>query len=631
MSQQENGSLGDITRIINDSPIQDLNWLSLTPGENYDNIPSDFNREIIPQLEAQWGSEHYENPFYLVPSKANIVVNEENTHTISPEQIVEVVNVTKRDMMNGLSGREVAASLRDRYPSRVIQAAASELKKVAAEEGLLGNVYVDLSAFNSTKEALDHLGHHRVRTASFAVGSPKREKDFVDSFGRCRNLAKTVVASVDYTPAVLAHYETHLKNLGTLAKTASLTSKEDLKNAFLAAKKANSTSVSSDKQEAVFSVPSDEEASSAMASLKDLSEIKDSQEAASMRMASARPVLAKIQGLMLRGLTGDALKQSIRLACTQENLVTFKPEISKLANLQGLIGPLFVDIAAYADTKTACEAIASSYIRPKYIVSSMATPMGFSDKIASLTGLPVFTRDTLISQKTAAEIILALEEHGKIDNVTAANYLDKLSKEQSSVLNLVREATAAANCKAPEVTSEAPAEMTASQPVYQGTGEVQAPQVDREAIKTASLRALNSGVSITAIRGKIASMVPVGEALGIVREAVASLTVVSTDVLDGCHSEKYALAANAKLASTGKCANCVFHVGPACSRQGRPFENEHLEAPSMDVHTVDPSHEMGLQNGNLVINLDKVVIPARSPITGMEPLMGNRPTMGNIL
>lgn len=623
MSQQD-GSLGDITRVMNDTPIQDLSWMQLTPGENYDNIPSDFNHQAIPQLESQWSNEHFENPFYLVPSKANVVMNDENPRSISPEQIVEVVQVAKQAMMNGSSGKEVASELRDRYASEVIQAAAPELRKVASEEGLLGNVYVDLSAYNSTKEALQRLGHHKIRTASFAVGSPRKERDYVDSFGRCRNLAKTVVASVDYTPAVLSHYENHLKNIGALSHTASITSREDLRLAFLSIKNAQEAAPCDQPKSAPVS---DETVVTAMNDLAEQNLSDNDKASADLRLSQARPVLAKIHDLMLKGFTGNTLKQNIRACCASEELNKYSSEISKLAGLQGLIGPVFADLSVYSDAKTACETISRAPMRPKFLISTLPTKMGFSDKVATTLGIPVFTRDSIFPTKTAGEVIMTLESAGKLSSKLAFDYMERLKSGHNNVLSILRSATQEADTPAQVMApAVADASESATQPMFLSSGdaETKAP-IDRASVRTASMQAMQRGLSLTAVQGKVASMMPVGEAIGIVREAVASLEIVSADVLDKCQSERYTLNKNAKLASALKCAECVSHVGPACTQQGRAFEGETMLAPSMSAPSVDPHDGMNLQDGStMVIDLSNVITPPKN----LPPMMGSRPTMG---
>jgi hypothetical protein len=623
MAQKEK-NLGEMIRDPHEDSIIDHKWLEAQPGVNYDNIPSNFEHQIVPQLAEQWGNAQNASPFYLIPNQAtNQGTDVDPTvRQVGPGDLTEVVMVAKKAMMSGMAGPEVLAHLRERFPEETLKTASAELTKVASEEGLLGNVYIDLSAYNSTREAVHQLGHHKVRLASFAVGAPMREKDFVDSFGRCRNLAKTVVASVDYSPRVLSHYETHLKNMGAISKTASITNKEELRQAFISARTKRAESlVNTDEQ-----LTGKTDAPDIVASMQAVTEeslTQNAKTAAQLRIAQARPIIAKIQNMMLKGITGDSLKTNIRTACDSETISSLKMEIAKIANLQGLIGPLFVDISAYPDVKTASAAVNSSYMKPRYLIASMPVPMGFMDKVSTQVGIPEFKKESSVTIKDAHDIILALQGAGKIDDQTSCDLMDKAKSGEQTPIQVIR--TAALH-KASDAHTET--RIAASNDTFLSGGESVRNSVDRTTIKKAALESIERGVSITSVQSKIASFVPIGEAIGIIRDTLSSMTKVSAEVLDSCQSEKYPLLRTASLICAHKCNGCVFHHGNGCSRQGLSFEGKKMASASESVPSVHIAQEFGIQSNSIIVDLSNVVIPAKT--ASVDPYLGSRATVGNI-
>ena len=623
MAQKEE-NLGEMVRDPHEDSLIDHKWLDAQPGVNYDNIPSEFNHQAIPELEKQWSNDDGSSPFYLVPNQV-IDLGSTVDPTQGQDQIVEVVKVTKKAMMSGMPGHQVLAHLRERFPEETLKAASSELKKVASEDGLLGNVYIDLSAYTSTREAALQLGHHKVRLASFAVGAPTQERNYVDSFGRCRNLSKTVVASVDYSPRVLSHYETCLKNSGAIAKTASITNKEELRQAFIQSrtKRAESLLNTDEHLTGKLETPDRDMTAAALGDIEADTLAQNTKTASQLRIAQARPVIAKIQNMMLKGAVGDSLKHGIRTACDSETISSLKLEIAKLASMQGLIGPLFVDVSAYSDVKTASAAVASSYIKPRYLIATMPVQMGFMDKVASHTGIPVFTKDSTVTAKDASEVILAFQGAGRLSDEATCSYLNMVSAGEQTPLQAIR-------CASLDTTTITKAEtrVAVANQTYLSAGDSVRNVVDRTTIKKAAQESMERGLSVTSVRSKIASLVPIGEALGIMRDTLSSMTRISADVLDACQSEKYPLMRTASLVCTHKCGGCVFHQGAGCSRQGLTFEGRKMASSSESVASTHIAQEYGIQHSAMIVDLSNVVIPAKLASTNMS--MGSRASLGDI-
>lgn len=609
MSRQElnSGSLGDISRMLDTEGVVDLDWLDLTSGENYDNIPSESPREVIPQLQEQWGTEQYSSPFRLVP---NAVVPEGSSGKpkgVNEDDIFDVTRVTKKAMMQGKTGNELVGYLRERFDSETLKAASGELKKVAAEDGLLGNVYIDLEPFSDTKEAAIQLGKHRVRLASFAVGKPSRQKDFTDPSGRCRNLGKVAVDQVEYSAEVLAHYETHLKNAGMIGKDETISSKEDLRTAFINARHKRAEAVP-EKNENISQNPIDVDKY-----IKEVSEISKQQEeksASEVRVARVRPVLAKIQDLMLKGLAGDELKNEV-YSCMGKNVIQeFAPEIKDLVSKQGLIGPLVIDVSTYPNVEKAQKAVGRSFMKPKFLYKSMPVEEGFMDKVRNKTGVPVLTGAGDVTPKMAIDIVTALHSSGSIED-EAADSLVESAKEASSneSVEIIKMAMQARS----EVKKSKVGRTASNNGSFlYSPATPDRNDLDRGAIKTAAVMSFTKGHKASDVENKIAGYVPIGEAIGIVREAVASMEEIKADSLDKCQSQSYPLAKTASLIAGSKCASCVRNTCNTCTMQSRPFKVASVKkASSFDV---DPAVAMQMSRGSIDIDMGSVITPPRNTV-----------------
>jgi len=616
------GNLGDIARLLDTKDVVNLDWLNVTPGENYDNIPSESPREVIPQLQAQWNNEQYSSPYRLVPNSAIPSESAGKNKTIGEDDIFEVARVAKKAMMQGLAGKDVVTHLRERFSSEVLDAASGELKKVASEDGLLGNVYIDLSPFRTTHEAAIQLGKSRIRLASFVVGSPSQERDYVDSFGRCRNLSKTAVDKVEYSQEVLSHYENHLRNAGVITKEASIRTKEDLRQAFLQGRlKRAETLLDPGHADAVESVVANPETvQQAMASIHNEVMASDARIASQIRIARVRPVLARVQDLMLKGAMDDDLKNGIRACMDTATIQEFAPEIGSMVKKQGIIGPLVVDVSAYPDVDAATNAVGGSFMKPQFIHNSLPVDDGFMEKIRTRTGLPILTGVEDITMKHASEVVSSLHGAAKLSSDVAVQLLDAVKNASLSPVSIIK--AAMTSYKEKKASTDVKIASTQQGYLYSSVGPTRQ-EVDRGAIKTAATKSFQAGLSASSVESKVANYVPIGEAIGIVREAMAAMDEIHADSLDNCQSQGYPLAKTASLIEGSKCRSCVRKVCGACSRQGRSFKVTHVKKASQVTPDIDPSVSMGLTANSLDIDMSAVITPPRKSTDIVMGQMGN--------
>lgn len=593
-------SLGDISGMMSNS-IPDLSWLDVKPEENP--VPVINNpHNAVPQLEAAWGWEDYRNPVTnLVP---NTIMGGPDVKAVSPEEIEATVKVTKKAMMQGLKGPALMAHIREKVASEVIEAAKPELLKLASQTGLLGHVYLDLSPFDTTKEAANLLGSSRVKTASYAVGAPAKETSYVDASGNARNLGLAVVASVEYTPELFAKYTSMLRQEGRIAADATISSEEELRQAFLSEPEKEIKTYGADAV-----VPAQVDTAQALDTAVQHAEACSAKSSADMKWASAKPVMAYIQSEMMSGKVGSDLKDAIhsKFASTviQENI----DQISRLANLQGLMGPVYVDVSLFKSADEAISSIKKASTRPRYIIASRDDGDNRVEKVKTATGCQELPR-TGVSVREASAIVRNLEGAGAIDSPVAASLINRLASGESTT-GVLRDAHLAGATSVPVVREGG---VFAS--VSQGE-RVASEEVDRAPLRTASVAAISRGFPVSAIEEKVASTVPAGEALTIVRQALSSMDVVPARSLEKCSTVRYNLNPTAKIASAPKCASCVLKIGGVCTKQGNPIMGDAVDAV-VKMASVNPLQEYNIQQPKIgstqigAIDLSGVVRPPQA-------------------
>lgn len=552
-------NLENVQGFNQEAKVPDLDWASLDVGD-VKNIPSPFHIEIIPQLQEAWSGVQ-DKSTHLVPNKT---ATAKKSSYIPETASEDIIDTAKKEIMLGHTGKELADRLSSLYPQDVIQKSSEGLKKVASEQGLLGNVYVDVSPFNSCEEAARILGP-RTKTAKYVVGTPKGRSCETHKTGHCRAFNKDVVSEITYGDDLYDHYTSHLKMAGIIASNEKIASKEDLRHCFITV-----GAKTSNEQKKQANAPSMEITSDMERAFSEqlVMNAKQSREAQPLsRFEEARPVLSFIQNEMLRGKIGNDLMEGIRKKLSTDQIRKFEPEIRKLASLQGLLGNVYVDVSYYKDASEAIEAVKRASTSPMYLVQTVKEKE-FDDtlsRVASATGCDILPKDGKIDKKVAYSYIDDLSYNKKIGMNTANSLKTKLASD-SQVLGTIREAFLASMSFKPEVrTTGVKASLT------QGTSKKAA---DRFVLREAVNKALDAGIPMDKIEEKVSAYVPTPEAMGLVRDVLSQKEEVNVESLVKCASEKYQLNRTARLKKAAKCNDCILNASSICTQLNARFAGE---------------------------------------------------------
>lgn len=211
------------------SPIVDHSWLTVDPA-TYDNYPSDNNSvRVLPKLADLWNPEAKNSGLNLIP---NMKVCPVMGSPAPMKSAAAVVMEAKKAMMSGAKGKDLADHLRSRFATKELVAASEEMQKLSSEQGLLGNVYIDASAFDSYEDAKQFMSRHRTRLArDMVVGNSNMTPEVVQVLAS--EFRKNIVADVSYDQKTFDHYKSHLVASGVIPKDFVIDSKETLRQAFL--------------------------------------------------------------------------------------------------------------------------------------------------------------------------------------------------------------------------------------------------------------------------------------------------------------------------------------------------------------------------------------------------------------
>ena len=289
---------------------------------SYDNYPSDNNPvRVVPKLSEMWS--HSNKNINLIP---NVSIQQPLMSVNSGVTPSDVVREAKKAMMAGLKGKEVSEHLRSRFTPSDIDSSKDELVKLASEQGLLGNVYIDMSAFSSFKEAEQFLTQNRNRLAREIVVNSGSINSKTASL-LASKFHKNVVSSIDYNQDLFDNYKIHLVASGKISNDYVIDSKESLRMAFMAEKE----QVKDVKKKEMKSVPK-EVMSDELLKMADNRLKKDKISSDEMIIGKIRPILEFARSQFSKGKEASDVKEMLRSKFVKEDIVSAIGGLSVIAS-----------------------------------------------------------------------------------------------------------------------------------------------------------------------------------------------------------------------------------------------------------------------------------------------------------
>jgi hypothetical protein len=327
--------LGDLNAdIIGTNPqypkIVDQSWLNVDLGK-YDNFPSDNNPvRIVPKLSDLWNHSPAQTSVSIIPNSKvlplGIRSSEEDAKTVE-----QVVREAKKAVMAGLKGKALSQHLRARFASKYIELAKDELQRISQEIGLLGNVYIDASAFDSYKDAERFLSQHRNRLArDILLNSEKMSPNVVSVLAS--TFHRNVVVSVEYNDELLKKYKDHLVQAGRIPADFVVDSKETLRQAFLYEKPVVSAEAPEIKEKKL----DEKKIKEGFEQMVSEREIAACETQDSLLLSRISPVVSFVQESLSKGKTASDVKDMVKARFVLEDIKVAAEALGVVLSKEGL-------------------------------------------------------------------------------------------------------------------------------------------------------------------------------------------------------------------------------------------------------------------------------------------------------
>lgn len=319
--------------------VVDHSWMAVDTA-SYDNIPTENNPvRVLPDLNEMWN--HGQLPGIsgmatsIIPLKdmALGMRTAEQDKEDSAASAVSIVREAKKSLMAGANAKELANHLRSLFTSRQIAASAEALKGVSKEMGLLGNVYIDVSAFTTFAEADKFLTNHRSKLARDILYDPTTMNPSV-----AQNLAskyrKNAVTEMVYDAELINRYKNHLVYAGRIPESSDIGSKEDLRAAFLYEKPA---APEQPKKAKAINKLSDAEVKAGLKTLAEEHAYENREAADAILLKTIEPILVFAQDSLSKGKDLNDLKGMLRQKYASTDLQQAAPYLALVISKPGLV------------------------------------------------------------------------------------------------------------------------------------------------------------------------------------------------------------------------------------------------------------------------------------------------------
>lgn len=415
--------------------IVDHDWLKPDPTL-YDNYPSDNNSvRIVPKLSDLWN--HKPSGITLIPNQTvQPLVNpiHNSSGKTASEIKNEVIREAKKAMMIGLTGRDLANHLRSRFIPEEIVIAKDSLTELSQECGLLGNIYIDASAFTSAKEFEQFMAQHRTRLAQdIVINESKITPDAIKILAS--KFRKNVISSVNYDKDTLEKYRNHLIASGKISNDYVVDSKESLRKAF---SEQIVTNIVAEKQEKKVDK---KELFEGLQKQQGWNEASEKEASEDLSFRKILPILDFTRSQLVKGKNGSDLKEMLRKKYSSEDIC----ESTKYLNIitaelkGGSFNTEAVDsfikngtITDFAGSELKKLAQKYNYVKQEYSLPKVEHQVGIVAQLHALNGNTVIANNNESYIKAATEAL----KKGYDVEVIKTKLLTKISKEETDVVLL---------------------------------------------------------------------------------------------------------------------------------------------------------------------------------------------------
>lgn len=231
----QKGAAGEMAlgELMADESLADLDWLDPDQPQDPDRLPENPVALSIPELVEAWGVHRRTDGVH----RTDLAHARAASDAAPPKKRANARTIEKvvtHAMRRSVEGQHIERIVREAAESmgEEMERVVPLLRRVAADHGLAGNVFVRASAYPGwgTGKWKDHVKRHAKQARYIIVSSEDMEQATWIQNGRCAYTGKVAVSTVPWNQAH-AHYAPRLEATGR--KVASGNPSEVLRAAFL--------------------------------------------------------------------------------------------------------------------------------------------------------------------------------------------------------------------------------------------------------------------------------------------------------------------------------------------------------------------------------------------------------------
>lgn len=622
------GELGDISGLLVDASVSDLDWLDVPEGPR-EPLPRQ-NLDVVPDLEAAWS--HTDAPASsFVPNTGDAPRTMGDMSEVhgplraAPYDILRTARLAI--MQSPTDSQRIAHALTTRFDRGSIGAVRTALSQVLAERGLLGSYYIAASDFPDCNRGSDKAQVFVRRfapEARFLLAKEDCSDCIHRNANKCSVFHKEIVVDVPYTEELAEVVEKSQAAKGKVAaKLCGDTIKARIQAALLGKNVSRETEGFTGRPQVKPKLAQIRTASKgqALATAGQLAVENEATAQQKLAVAKARPVVAMLQREMLKGRAEAELIQALRLAFDAKLLQETRSQWEPTFKEAGLYGAIYMHQADFDDCRQGADFVNKHGSKLRAIVagdkcgscifSQAGRCMMYGRRLVASTG-DVLTPET---------VAVVLDEHKMAGRLPPAAIKRHWGSTPAEALKAIHKAATALQ---PTAVGDSRSVIERAFYGHGASSKITSSVVKRDIVKAAS-QYLNEGLygedlgSVMRGRFEISDLKAAREELKavIAEQGLQGIKYVDPTVYDdyghGCATAArlHRSRAAVKFAKVGpKCGSCVHQTMPGtCSVLAKqlvvepPYVDKAAEQRAIlaSGQSTKVSYESLMQNGLTVM------------------------------
>lgn len=550
-------------------PIQDLSWLDIDEEEYRRNERLPNNKKTLnskDQLRELWDHKVYRGPsqFSLIPN-ADRKPPLTKDAGVNEEDVKDLLRRTRLAMAQGKTGIEVSNFIRQNFDKHTIQASLGGLQEISKEHGLLGFAYVDPGVFNCQKTKVSTL---KQTFPEFALKRAKCDDCSFNSNQTCLKFELPLKERIAFSTEIADKFSKKVGSLGfEFVDDTSLSPSERIRKIFLTKKEKTSQRLSSFPQNRIAQVNIN---ASDVDRLLEEREKQAQTEVNRLKSAEESALVGEVVGFLktcfIHGIYGENAVSSLRKRFATENLKLAEKEVRSLFKEQGLFGGVYITLGALGGCDNVAKILKEANSTTRFLekMPRCSSCVHAKDERCLKLDLVFLDKDIPINDETFNYFVEAISHKKQIPKETILSKVGHIRDKRLRFKKLCL------------LEAEPEIRLGGQQASLHALGQTSIDSdLERNARTVQRIKqALESGISLKAIRTKVETIVPGSLIPSLMKRAFSEIGIISAKSFEYCQklgSQGFSLSKTASVSQKSSCADCLFNSKVYCTKLGRKF------------------------------------------------------------